>query len=142
MEVQHFLIGNKIESAVAFVSAGLVLLASYDRGYVLPVHRSLKAILAWIGSRSYGVYLIHIPLFCLVIEIWFRYSKFAGGSTLDPRYFYALAIPILLPALAELNFKFIESPLRRKGRQLAKQIMAKPKSVGAVVMTQAQGTGN
>jgi peptidoglycan/LPS O-acetylase OafA/YrhL len=118
-----FLIGNKIESSVALASAGLVFLASFDRGYILPLASPLKAVLAWVGARSYGIYLIHIPLFNIIQEMWQRYSHFLGGNP-DPRYFQALMIVVLLPILAELNFRFVESPLRRKGVRLAKQIMA------------------
>jgi peptidoglycan/LPS O-acetylase OafA/YrhL len=120
-----FIVGHKIETFVALTSAGLVLLASYDRGYILPLPKLLSAALEWIGSRSYGIYLIHLPLFGIVQELWLRYSHFLGAHPPDPRYFYAPMILILLPILAELNFRFVESPLRRRGTQLANRIMAK-----------------
>jgi peptidoglycan/LPS O-acetylase OafA/YrhL len=119
-----FVIGQKVESFVALASAGLVFLASFDRGYVFPLPGPLKAVLAWIGSRSYGIYLIHLPLFGILQETWLRYSHFLGDNPPDPRYFYALMIPLMLPILAELNLRFVESPLRRKGAQLAVQIAA------------------
>lgn len=115
------LIGYRIESQAALVSAGLVFLASFDRGYVLPLPGPLKSGLAWIRSRSYALYLIHLPLFGILSETWFGWSP-----TTDPRYFYAVMIPLLLPALAELNFRLVETPLRRKGAQIAKQMLARP----------------
>lgn len=33
-------------------------------------------------------------------------------------------IRLLVPIVAELNFRFVETPLRRKGKQLAQRIMA------------------
>ena len=32
----------------------------------------LKSLMTWIGSRSYGIYLIHIPAYLLVREFIFR----------------------------------------------------------------------
>jgi peptidoglycan/LPS O-acetylase OafA/YrhL len=121
----EFIVGRKIESFVALASAGLVFLASFDRGYALPMPRPLQAVFAWVGARSYGLYLIHLPLFGIVKETWLRYSHLLGENPFDRRYFYAPVILVLLPILAELNFRFVESPLRRKGAQMSKQIMGR-----------------
>jgi peptidoglycan/LPS O-acetylase OafA/YrhL len=119
----HFIPNFRVESTIAVVSAGLVFLASFDRGYVLPVSRALKGVLAWIGARSYGIYLIHIPLYGVIQDLWFGYSH-STGQTAPGAVVPALAAIVLLPALAELNFRFVESPLRQKGKQLAKRMMA------------------
>ena len=118
---------HKVESLVALTAAALVFLASYERSYVLPLPTPLQAILAWIGSRSYGIYLIHIPLFAMVKETWFRYAELSGETPSDARFalHYAVMVLILLPLLAELNFRFVESPLRRKGKAIAQRIMAR-----------------
>jgi peptidoglycan/LPS O-acetylase OafA/YrhL len=121
----YFIPNFRVESTVALVSAGLVYLASFDRGYVLPVPRVLQSTLAWIGSRSYGIYLIHIPLFGFIQDMGFRFSQFIDQSASEEWYrvIYGLAAIVVLPILAELNFRFVETPLRRKGKQIAKQIM-------------------
>lgn len=111
-------IGYKIESEVALASAALVFLASFDRGYVLPLPAPARAVLTWIGSRSYALYLVHLPVFGILSESWYNW-----GPAYDPHIFYAVMIPILVPLLAELNFRLIETPLRQKGAQIAKQMM-------------------
>jgi peptidoglycan/LPS O-acetylase OafA/YrhL len=120
--VPHF----RAESSVAVVSAGLVFLASYDAGYVLPVSRPLRVALAWIGSRSYGIYLIHIPVYGFIQDMGFRAWHIVPEHAAEPwyRFIYALAALILVPICAELNFRFVETPLRRKGKQFAQRIMA------------------
>jgi peptidoglycan/LPS O-acetylase OafA/YrhL len=116
----------RTDSTVALVSAGLVFLASYEAGYILPVPRRLQAMLAWIGSRSYGIYLIHIPVFGFIQDMGFRAWHLIPEQAAEPwfRFVYALAAIVLIPIAAELNFRFVETPLRRKGKQLADRIMA------------------
>ncbi len=123
-----FLVGYRIEAFVALASAGLVLLASYDRGYCLPLPWPLSAVFKWIGARSYGIYLIHLPVFGICQEIWLRWGSLQGGVS-DPRYFYAIAIPLLTVILAELNFRFLETPLRKVGVRIARRIMAPRPSI-------------
>ena len=122
------LIGYRVEAVVALASAGLVLLASYDRGYCLPLPWPLSAVFKLIGARSYGIYLIHLPVFGICQEIWLRWGALLGGVS-DPRYFYAVAVPLLTVILAELNFRFLETPLRKVGVRIARRIMASRKSV-------------
>jgi peptidoglycan/LPS O-acetylase OafA/YrhL len=117
-------IGYKVESQVALASAGLVFLASFDRGYIFPVPRFVQTVLAWMGARSYGIYLIHVAMFGVAQELWLRCLPFMGRDPPDRRYFYGALLLVLIPIFAELNFRFVESPLRRKGTQLSKQIMA------------------
>lgn len=65
----HFRIG-----AIALLSALLVWIASYDQDYLLSAGR-LQQLMGWVGSRSYGIYLIHIPVYFLVREVIFAYRK-------------------------------------------------------------------
>jgi peptidoglycan/LPS O-acetylase OafA/YrhL len=122
----HVVPNFRAESAEALVSAGLVFLASFQAGYILPVSRPLRAVLAWIGSRSYGIYLIHIPVYGFIQDMGFRAWHLMPEQAAEPwfRFVYALAAAVLIPIVAELNFRFVETPLRRKGKQLAQRIMA------------------
>jgi peptidoglycan/LPS O-acetylase OafA/YrhL len=89
----------------------------------LPLPGFLKDVFGWTGERSYAIYLIHIPLMGFLGETWFRFSYLMGEHPPDKRYFYAIAFPLMLGILAELNFRMVENPLRRKGAELAKRIV-------------------
>lgn len=114
-------------SLVALLSAAIVWFASYDRDYIFPPGL-LKRCICWIGSRSYAIYLIHLPVFLAAREIWFR---------IDPRILQdgrhhtstLLATALLLTlALAELNYRFVETPLRRHGVKIADRIRRRDRS--------------
>ena len=129
---------TKMESQIALASAALVFLASFERGYVFPVPRVVQAVLAWIGARSYNIYLIHVVMFGAVQEIWLRSLPSLGQNLPNQHYFYAAMLLVLVPLFAELNFRFVESPLRRTGVRLANQILAK-KTATPAVAPQAAG---
>jgi peptidoglycan/LPS O-acetylase OafA/YrhL len=106
---------------VAVISAALVWIASFDRDYLAP-DSVVKRLLIWIGSRSYAFYIAHIPIFLLTREIWFRIEP-AGtvfNSTFSLRY--GLTAAILLVATADLNYRFVEVPLRRRGAGIARRL--------------------
>jgi peptidoglycan/LPS O-acetylase OafA/YrhL len=121
-------LGNRLESQIALAAAGLVFLASFDRGYALPLPGILKDVFRWIGERSYALYLIHIPLLCYLGETWFRCSYLFGEHPPDKQYFFGIAFPVLLLILAEFNFRFFETPLRRKGKVLAQRLLDRSRS--------------
>jgi peptidoglycan/LPS O-acetylase OafA/YrhL len=91
---------------IALFSAGLVLLASLDCGYILGASH-LRPLAAWIGARSYALYLIHIPAFFFARELWFRW----GAS--DNEYAVCFTAILILFGGAELNWRLIEQPVRR-----------------------------
>lgn len=93
--------------AVALVSGLLVWIASYDRNFILG-DGLVKQALVYIGSRSYGLYLVHIPIFLFVQEIFFR----VGGGWLPLQVGLAAA---LVMVAGELNFRCVEAPLRAYG---------------------------
>jgi peptidoglycan/LPS O-acetylase OafA/YrhL len=74
-------------------------------------HRGAKAgaviglpLLAWIGTRSYGLYLYHWPIFQII--------RGNSGAKLTPAEF-ALAM-VLTVAITEASFRFLEMPVRRR----------------------------
>jgi peptidoglycan/LPS O-acetylase OafA/YrhL len=100
---------------VALVSIVLVWLASYDRRYILPFP-PLRRALCWVGGRSYGIYLMHIPVFYAVRETIHRAGLEPGGA--------GVMIPMALVAvfvLSDLNYRFFELPLRKKGIGIARK---------------------
>lgn len=110
-------------SLVAVLAAGLVFLASYDAGYAAPPV-AFGRFLAWVGARSYSLYLIHIPAFLGVREIFFRLGYPAGpeGAALQ---LAAAGLFLLVTLVAvELNHRLVELPGRRYGADLARRIAA------------------
>jgi peptidoglycan/LPS O-acetylase OafA/YrhL len=112
-------------SLITLISAALVFLASYDQDYLLRKGR-VKKLLMWVGSRSYAIYLIHIPAFYMSREIWFRIGH-PASTNFNPAYLDQLVITaiILILLLSELNYRLLEMPMRLKGRELSRKIEAK-----------------
>jgi len=112
----HYRIG-----VIALLCALLVWIASYNRDYLMP-KGALKNVMTWIGSRSYGIYLIHIPAYLLVREFTFRLQEAnlpnPAGHPL-PTLLIAFG---LIALLSELNYRFIEMPMRQRGASLVQRL--------------------
>jgi peptidoglycan/LPS O-acetylase OafA/YrhL len=115
---------------LAIISGVLVLIASYDKNYILPASR-FKAALVWLGSRSYSIYLIHVTCHSFIMELK-KSAGIAEGSMVSVALTLA-CIPVIL-LVAEVNYRLIETRFRRIGRRLAdgfslkssdKQVMGK-----------------
>ena len=106
---------------VALISVVLVFFASYDQDYLMP-RGPWKRVMLWFGSRSYALYLIHIPAFFFTRELWFRIEP--PGTVFNGTFTLRLALTGfgLLLILAELNYRFVEVPLRRHGVRIAQRI--------------------
>ncbi|MBV4486082.1 acyltransferase [Pseudomonas sp. SWRI153] len=112
----HYRIGS-----IAVLSALLVWVASYNRDYLMPAG-PLQRLLAWIGSRSYGIYLIHIPAYLLVRELIFRLQ---GSGLPSPAGHPILTVMIalgLIVIFSELNYRLIEMPMRNRGAALVRRL--------------------
>jgi peptidoglycan/LPS O-acetylase OafA/YrhL len=107
-------------SLIAVGSALLAWIASYDGNVLLPRGR-FRSLMLWVGSRSYAIYLIHIPAFFTVREIGFRLFP---GVVPDDRFFYffVLGAALLIIVLSELNFRWLETPLRLRGAVIAQRL--------------------
>jgi peptidoglycan/LPS O-acetylase OafA/YrhL len=105
---------------IALLAALLVWIASHDQDY-LGLSGLLGRLLTWLGARSYGIYLLHIPVYFTIQEVWHRLQ---GPTPPDADYFYifVLAAAVMIIVLCELNYRFIETPLRRRGKVIADRI--------------------
>jgi peptidoglycan/LPS O-acetylase OafA/YrhL len=104
------------QGVVAVISGLLVWLASYDRNF-LSGPGPLRRVMEFIAARSYSLYLVHIPVYCSMCELWRRWY----GSTLPSHVqqggiFLAAGAAVLL--VAELNHRLLETPLRNHGKRL------------------------
>ncbi len=106
---------------LAMIAAALVWLASYGKGYLFGYQR-LSGLTQWLGARSYGIYLIHLPVFKFTHEAAIRYLQASGQSySVAVVPFLLLFAGVLIVLLAELNFHYVEEPLRRFGSERAKR---------------------
>lgn len=110
-------------SVVAILAGVLTLFASYNKDLVFYKQNWLRRPLIWIGKRSYAVYLAHVPSYFLIRELWHRYS---GGvaPTHDQFALFTVSAVILVLALSDINYRFIELPLRRRGARIASGMLS------------------
>ena len=79
-------------------------------GELLQQHPALQSVadwqpFVWIGLRSYGMYLWHFPIIVLLQP---------RNATMLPWWIYIVEI-VLTIVISDLSYRFIETPLRRKG---------------------------
>ncbi len=120
--------------AIAILSAVLVWIASYNGDYLLPAGRLQRA-MAWVGSRSYGIYLIHIPVYFLVREVIFRLQGAGLPSPAGHPIITLLLACGLIVLLSELNYRFIEMPMRDRGTALVKRLATSRANVASPEVT-------
>lgn len=111
--------------AIALLAAALVWLASYDQNFLWP-DGAFKRLMIWFGTRSYAIYLIHIPAFFFTREIYYRLYPQQGDFGDSFFYPFVLTAAVLIVVLSELNYRLIECPLRERGKQIAQRLFAKP----------------
>src|SRR5690606_36454380 len=101
--------GISTVATVAVISAALVWLAACGCG-IEP-----GRLLRWMGSRSYALYLVHLPLYALTQILLFP----VADCSLAHLALYAICAAGVIAVAAELTYRWVESPLRNYGRQLA-----------------------
>lgn len=119
--------GDKIDPVpfstglIAMISAILVFVASYNKDYIVR-SKLLKPAFLWLGSRSFAIYLIHVPAMILTHHLWNLImpegTVFGGKYTLR----FSITWLVMTVLLSEANFRFVETPLRRKGWEVAKRM--------------------
>jgi peptidoglycan/LPS O-acetylase OafA/YrhL len=121
MATDRFTFASYRIGSIAVLSAVLVWIASYNRDYLMPAG-AVQRLLAWVGSRSYGIYLIHIPAYQLVRELIFRLQNAGLPSPAGHPIVTLLLAFGLIVLLSELNYRFIEMPMRNRGAALVKRL--------------------
>jgi peptidoglycan/LPS O-acetylase OafA/YrhL len=97
----------------ALLAVLLVSLAVRECGFIVSMGRWPDAVLNWIGTRSFGLYLIHIPAFMLAGEITWRLQLFDNVAG------RALIASVVMLAVTEICYRAYEVPIRKWGRKLA-----------------------
>ncbi len=106
---------------VNWAGFALVFSASRELGAIV-VPRGLRTATLWLGSRSYSLYLCHIPVWFTVIELMQRAGL--GSERLVPMRF---ALGLLCSLLAaDATYRKVELPLQARGRDRARAVQAAP----------------
>jgi peptidoglycan/LPS O-acetylase OafA/YrhL len=90
----------------------LVWLAAQEQNLIPSLGRFVDPVLSWIGTRSFGIYLVHLPAFQFAGELTFRFSRF---DTALCRTIIALAV---IAVAVEFSYRWVEAPIRER-RQAA-----------------------
>lgn len=90
------------------VASAVLLLAAVERPGRLRTVLELPP-LTWIGQRSYGIYLWHWPVILIVAQ---DIPTNAGTSEFVWTRVWAVVVTL---AIADLSFRFVETPVRRLG---------------------------
>jgi peptidoglycan/LPS O-acetylase OafA/YrhL len=100
-----------------------VMLAGLTFGLGLAFrHVAWPRALTWLGLISYSVYLLH-PL---LIEVYRHLSLTGRHYSLWPQLFVDAAFLVILIAMCSLTYLFVERPMQRAGRRLARWLDATP----------------
>ncbi len=111
------------QGPVALISVILVWVASYGRGYLWQAGFS-RRMMEGIAARSYCLYLVHIPVYFAAREVWFRLRGTALPNHLQGLTLIGFAV-LAVFAVAEVNHRFLEQPLREYGKRLASDYRAR-----------------
>lgn len=106
---------------IAIVAGIIVIISSFNNDSFIP-NKKLKPLFIWTGERTYSIYLIHIPAYFAVREIFFRIDPI---MTLTPHIIilHIICAIIIIIAVAQFSFKYIETPLRRRGNKIASTML-------------------
>ena len=99
---------------VAMISATLVWLASYNSGNINIFFA--KKQMVWLGKHSYAIYLIHFVIIRLTFELATIFHIKTQLPLTHLKYLYVILSILLIIYLAGINYKYIENPLRLKGK--------------------------
>ena len=105
----------------AVMTCVIITAASLPRG---PVETGLTITpLLWLGERSYGLYLVHWPVFLAFRQTW----------TTAPTWMLAIAGIATSLVLAELSYRYVEQPIRQRRSPVARHFV-RFAAIGIVVV--------
>jgi peptidoglycan/LPS O-acetylase OafA/YrhL len=121
--------------AIWGLSGALVALAGMDLGYVLsfPV---LGRILEYIGSRSYALYVMHVPATWIELGAatkWARFGTWCTPTDPDRPWRQLLVTAALALFMTEVTHRLVERPTMAMGRRLIERAKRPSAPSGAAI---------
>jgi peptidoglycan/LPS O-acetylase OafA/YrhL len=106
---------------VAIIAALLVYIGSLNCDYI-GGKGNIKKLSLWIGSRSYAIYLIHFPMIAITKALWWSVMPIGTtfGANFSLRYIFVWLSSTFV--LSEINYRFVEQPMRYKGKLIAQTV--------------------
>lgn len=101
---------------ISLISAALVTMCA--TGEALTPRGLAGSLLAWLGSRSYALYLSHWPIYC-IIRIVIIPTNTTGQSLPLEAITFTLIWLLSCIISAEITYRYIETPLKTYGYKLA-----------------------
>ena len=115
-----------VYGAVALAAGVCVLAAAFNRDILCP-DGPWRRFSLWMGARSYSLYVIHIPLFMVINDTLQQRAPYPWAWS------YSAVVLVgglaALAVLTELNFRLVETPLRRVGARLSARITGTEQSL-------------
>jgi peptidoglycan/LPS O-acetylase OafA/YrhL len=113
----------------SFLAAMLVAVAYQNKGYISTF--GMRPLIAWLGSRSYSIYLCHFPCLLIARSILARYITM--HDVLNPSHFeLLLSLTIIIVSVvvfAEITYRLIERPSLLASQKIRLAPYEKPMSV-------------
>ncbi|MCL6408140.1 acyltransferase [Dickeya dadantii] len=98
------------------------MFAVVNKGLVLPAGK-LNPVIKWVGTRSFSIYLSHVPMAYFIKTFVFIHALKLGIDPLNISLSTMLIIYIpTLIAACEISYRFIEKPLTEIGRKISWRI--------------------
>jgi peptidoglycan/LPS O-acetylase OafA/YrhL len=85
--------------------ATLMVIAAVTHSRTITSTALGNPVLVWVGARSYGLYLYSWPIYQVIRRV-------AGNALTMPQFGAAMLATV---AIAEASYRFVESPIRRRG---------------------------
>ncbi len=103
-------------SLISLFGGVMVWIAGKDERLLMPDGLVGRA-LTWLGARSYSMYLVHMPVYFAIREVWFRQQ----WPVVDHLVLYFTSASFAVVLFSELSYRLVEQPARRHGYRLARK---------------------
>jgi peptidoglycan/LPS O-acetylase OafA/YrhL len=108
---------NSAIFTIGILSAVLVWISSFDQDYIFPTKISfVESTLNWIGTRSYGIYLLHVPIIRIQNILFEKFSTLFFAIPYFAKFILMIGSLVFF---TELMYRLVEMPLQKIGNRIA-----------------------